>query len=80
MTFDAGVEQRLAGNRLRLEATAFHHDYRDQINFQIVDFSTFQGTFVNVGRTRARAWSWRRRRRRVRGRGSSPNTRTSTAS
>ena len=53
VTFDAGVEQRLAGNRLRLEATAFHHDYRDQINFQIVDFSTFQGTFVNVGRTRA---------------------------
>ena len=53
VTFDAGVEQRLAGNRLRLEATAFHHDYRDQINFQVVDPATFQGTFVNVGQTRA---------------------------
>ena len=53
VTFDAGIEQRLFGSRLRVEATAFHHDYRDQINFQIVDFSTFQGTFVNLGRTRA---------------------------
>jgi vitamin B12 transporter len=53
VTFDAGVEQRLAGNRLRVEATAFHHDYRDQINFQVVDPATFQGTFVNLGRTRA---------------------------
>jgi vitamin B12 transporter len=53
VTFDAGIEQRLFGNRLRVEATAFHHDYRDQINFQVVDFSTFQGTFVNLGRTRA---------------------------
>jgi vitamin B12 transporter len=53
VTFDAGIEQRLAGNRLRVEATLFHHDYRDQINFQVVDPATFQGTFVNVGRTRA---------------------------
>jgi outer membrane receptor protein involved in Fe transport len=35
------------------KATAFHHDYRDQINFQTVDPVTFQGTFVNLGRTRA---------------------------
>ena len=53
VTFDAGLEQRLLGNRLRLEATAFHHDYKDQINFQVVDFTTFQGSFVNLGRTRA---------------------------
>jgi vitamin B12 transporter len=52
-TFDGGIEQRLAGNRLRLEAIAFHHDYRDQINYQVVDPVTFQGTFVNVGQTRA---------------------------
>jgi vitamin B12 transporter len=54
VTFDAGVEQRLFGDRLRLEATAYHHDYRDQINFQTVDPVTFQGTFVNLGETRAR--------------------------
>jgi len=53
-TFDVGAEQRLLGNRLRLEATLYHHDYRDQIAFTVVDFSTFQGSFVNVGRTRAR--------------------------
>ncbi|PYQ46428.1 MAG: hypothetical protein DMF78_26395 [Acidobacteria bacterium] len=53
VTFDAGLEQRLLADRLRLEATVFHHDYRDQINFQVVDPATFQGTFVNVGRTRA---------------------------
>jgi vitamin B12 transporter len=53
-SFDVGVEQRLFGDRLRATATAFHHDYRDQIAFQIVDFTTFEGTYVNLGRTRAR--------------------------
>lgn len=53
-TFDLGLEQRLFGSRLRLEATLYHHDYRDQIAFTVVDFATFQGSFVNVGRTRAR--------------------------
>jgi outer membrane cobalamin receptor len=53
-TFDAGIEQRLAGGRVRAEGTAFHHDYRDQIAYHVVDFTTFQGTFVNLGRTRAR--------------------------
>ncbi|HUG54525.1 MAG TPA: TonB-dependent receptor [Vicinamibacteria bacterium] len=54
VTFDAGIEQRLLHDRLRLDAALFHHDYRDQINFQVVDPETFQGTFVNLGRTRAR--------------------------
>ena len=53
-TFDVGIEQRLLRSRLRLEATLYEHDYRDQIAFTIVDFSTFHGSFVNVGRTRAR--------------------------
>ena len=53
-TFDVGAEQRLLRNRLRLEATLYHHDYRDQIAFTVLDFTTFQGSFVNVGRTRAR--------------------------
>jgi outer membrane cobalamin receptor len=48
-----GVEQRLLGSRLRLEATLFHHDYLDQIAFTVVDFSTFQGSYVNVGKARA---------------------------
>jgi outer membrane cobalamin receptor len=53
-TFDAGIEQRLFGGRVRAEATAFHHDYRDQIAYHVVDFTTFQGTFINLGRSRAR--------------------------
>ena len=53
VTFDAGLEQRLFANRVRLEATFYHHDYRDQINYQVVDPATFQGTFVNLGETRA---------------------------
>jgi vitamin B12 transporter len=57
-TFDIGAEQRLLGNRLRLEATYYHHDYRDQIAFTVVDFTTFQGSFVNVGRTRARGFEF----------------------
>ncbi|HSD27265.1 MAG TPA: TonB-dependent receptor, partial [Vicinamibacteria bacterium] len=53
-TFDLGLEQRLLGNRLRASVTAFHHDYRDQIAWTVVDWSTYQGTYVNLARTRAR--------------------------
>jgi vitamin B12 transporter len=53
-TFDLGVEQRLFGSRLRAVVTAFRHDYRDQIAYTVIDFDTFEGTYVNLGRTRAR--------------------------
>lgn len=53
-TFDLGIEQRLLGGRLRGEATAFQHDYLDQVAYHIVDFTTFQGSYVNLGHTRAR--------------------------
>jgi vitamin B12 transporter len=53
-TFDAGIEQRLLGGRLRAEAVFYHHDYFDQIAFTVLDFTTFQGTYVNLGKTRAR--------------------------
>jgi len=52
-TFDAGVEQRLLDDRLRAEATFYHHEYLDQIAFTTLDFNTFQGTYVNLGKTRA---------------------------
>jgi vitamin B12 transporter len=52
--FDLGLEQRLLGGRLRVQATLFHHDYHDQIAYTLADPSTFEGTFVNVGQTRAR--------------------------
>ena len=53
-TFDLSLSQRLAQGRVELEATLFQHDYEDQIAFDIVDFVTFEGTFVNLGETRAR--------------------------
>jgi vitamin B12 transporter len=53
VTFDFGVEQRFLGDRVRAEATYFHHDYKDQIAFTTIDFTTFQGTYVNLGKTRA---------------------------
>jgi vitamin B12 transporter len=53
-TVDMGLEQRLLGSRLRAQATAFHHAYLDQIAFQVVDFTTFQGSYVNLGKSRAR--------------------------
>jgi len=52
-TFDLGVEQRLLGNRLRASVTAFRHDYRDQIAWTVVDWNTYEGTYVNLARTRA---------------------------
>jgi vitamin B12 transporter len=52
-TFDVGVEQRLFASRLRAVVTVFHHDYRDQIAYTVVDWSTFEGTYVNLAHTRA---------------------------
>ncbi|MFI5008154.1 MAG: TonB-dependent receptor domain-containing protein [Solirubrobacterales bacterium] len=53
-TFDAGIEQRFLGGRVRGGATFFHHQYRDQITYDVVDFTTFEGTYVNLAETRAR--------------------------
>jgi vitamin B12 transporter len=53
-TFDLGAEQRLFADRLRAEATFFHHEYRDQIAYHVVDPATFQGSWTNLGRARAR--------------------------
>lgn len=53
-TADLGVEQWLAGGRVRLEAVAFHHRYRDQVAYRLLDPATFRGSYVNLGQTRAR--------------------------
>jgi outer membrane cobalamin receptor len=53
-TYDLGIEQRLFDGRLRAEVTGFHHDYRDQIAFHFLDFTTFEATFINLGHTRGR--------------------------
>jgi outer membrane receptor protein involved in Fe transport len=53
-TYDLGLEQRLFRSRLKAEATLFHHEYRDQIAYQVLDYTTFAGSFVNLGEARAR--------------------------
>jgi vitamin B12 transporter len=53
-TFDVGLEQRLLASRLRAAVTLFHHDYRDQIAYTVVDYTTYEGRYVNLARTRAR--------------------------
>lgn len=51
--FEAGVEQRLAAERLRVNVAWFDNRYRDIISLQ-TDFETFQGQFFNIGLTTAR--------------------------
>lgn len=61
-TYDAGADLRL-GDRLKLQATYFHHQYLDQIAYKVVSYSPFIGTYENLGETRARgleaAFEWR---------------------
>lgn len=52
-TYDVGLEQRLVDGRMALEATYFRHTYLDQIAYTVVDFDTFQGSYVNLAETRA---------------------------
>ena len=53
-TYDLGLEQRLFRSRLKAEASLFQHQYRDQIAYQVLDYTTFAGSFANVGEARAR--------------------------
>ena len=50
---DAGVEQRLAGDRVRLNWTWFDNRYEDIISLR-TDFSTFFSQYFNIGLTTAR--------------------------
>ncbi len=53
-SFDLGVEQHLLDGRLRLQASFFHQEYRDQVTYTVTDPTTFQGSYVNLGKSRAR--------------------------
>lgn len=68
-TVDFGVAERLFSDRLKVDVTGYYHEYRDQIAFTIVDPVTFQGSYINLGKTRARGieasveavpWKWLR--------------------
>jgi len=51
--FDGGIEQYFADGHGMLELTFFESRYRDQISFITTNYSTFEGTYVNLGKTRA---------------------------
>ena len=52
-SFEVGLEQSLARNRLQAQLNLFHNRYEDQIAFVILDFSTFEGTFLNTDKSQA---------------------------
>jgi outer membrane cobalamin receptor len=51
---DAGIEQRLASDRAKLELTYFHNRFADIISLVTTNPSTFEARYANVGVTRAR--------------------------
>lgn len=52
-SFEVGLEQIMAQNRVSAEVNFFHSHFRDQIAFQTVDIETFEGSFFNIGESRA---------------------------
>jgi vitamin B12 transporter len=53
-TYELGMVQTLASGTVRLDGTLFLHEYEHQVAFDLLDFDTFEGTFVNLGETRGR--------------------------
>jgi vitamin B12 transporter len=54
VSFDAGIEQIFKSGKGALELTYFQNRFRDQIGFNITDYTTFAGSFFNLGKSRAR--------------------------
>jgi vitamin B12 transporter len=58
-TVDAGIDQYLADNRVKLSLTYFHNDFRDIVSFAFVDdpamenCAPFGGSFFNTDKARA---------------------------
>lgn len=53
-TVEAGVEQRLAMDRVKVSATWFDNEYRNLINTRVTNPATFASQFFNIGLTQAR--------------------------
>ena len=52
-SFEVGLEQSLARNRLQAQLNLFHNRYEDQIAFVVLDPSTFEGSFLNTDKSQA---------------------------
>jgi len=53
-TFDAGIEQRLAHDRVKMELTWFDNHYRNIISTRTLSFNPFRSQYFNIGESRAR--------------------------
>ena len=54
VSFDAGIEQHFGSGANVIEVTYFENRFRNQIGFEVTDYTTYAGTFFNIGKTRAR--------------------------
>lgn len=52
--FEVGFEQRLAGDRVRLDAAWFDNRYRNIITTRTISFNPFTSQYFNIGLTAAR--------------------------
>jgi len=50
---EAGFEQSFLGGKYALSAIYFNNHFRNQIDFQTLDFTTFAGQYVNINRSLA---------------------------
>jgi len=50
---EVGIEQRLAGNRVRVEVNGFYNHFIDQIDILTTDAQTFEASYFNIGRSQA---------------------------
>jgi vitamin B12 transporter len=53
-TVEAGIEQRLAGDRAKVEVTWFDGEFRNIISTRTLTFNPLTSQYFNIGRTRAR--------------------------
>jgi iron complex outermembrane receptor protein/vitamin B12 transporter len=53
-SYDVGIEQYFSNGKGAVEVSFFENRFRNQIDFITTDYSTFAGTFFNIGKTRAR--------------------------
>jgi vitamin B12 transporter len=51
--FEAGFEQSLLAGKYSISAIYFNNQFRNQIDFQTLDFETFVGQYVNINRSMA---------------------------
>jgi len=55
-TVDAGIEQRLFGDRTKLDVVWFNNRFTNQISTRTISFSPYTAQYFNVGRTDARGF------------------------